>query len=215
MLPQFLMKIDSNTNVPVIASWVGCFFQCLICLLFNFITLLNVSSLQTLLMFGFISVGVIMLRLRPKPTDHEIHHSPYEPLVWFFTLNIIALALISGYLVTYSFTNLSTIKIVIISVITISCVISYIYLSCLEQPGVSDSNFKCPFVPLIPGFCIFVNFFLATQTMLIIWVYVLLLEIIGLLIYLFYGYRYSKLHDWLQNLEDSIDFRSDYKIIQS
>ena len=94
LLPRFFQKIDGPRRVPRQNTWVVSIGVALIAAFFSLDTLVNLTSLGTLIAFAAVSIGVMLLR-RTRPDLERGYRVPLFPFLPIASV-LFCLYLISG-----------------------------------------------------------------------------------------------------------------------
>jgi len=132
-------------------------------------------------------VQLFNLRSTKSPTESTAKLSLY--LLFCFIVVAAGEAFILGRYLD----KLETLSIEIIIPLAVFTFLMFVSLFCLFlQPRNNEKlSFKVPFVPLLPGFSIFVNIYLMMKLSVATWIRFLVWLSIGLSIYAFYGWKNS------------------------
>ncbi|XP_010275402.1 PREDICTED: cationic amino acid transporter 9, chloroplastic [Nelumbo nucifera] len=181
LLPSIFARIHPSLHTPVHSQvWVGVVAGVLSGL-FNVHVLSHILSVGSLTGYSVVSACVITLRWNDKAANQV---SPR----WISTWNegVICLLLVAccgfGAGLCYRF-NASFIMLMIVILIAMLGALVLHYRQVYTDP----SGFRCPGVPIVPAVCIFFNIFLFAQLHHEAWLRFVVLSIISVGIYAFYG----------------------------
>ncbi|XP_075265849.1 cationic amino acid transporter 2-like, partial [Convolutriloba macropyga] len=193
---KFLGRVNSKTQVPVIATIAVTIITCLSAFFIDLEELAQMFSLGTLLAYMLVALGSIVIRFHPLDL---ITGEPFEvtktsenaPLfrkhdTWQTEQTCALLAFVV-------FTIFANVCLAVIPVIdnngaAVSC---YILLEENQLPV----EYKIPFSPYFPAASAFLNMYLMTQLNLLAWTRVGIWLVMGLAVYAFYGNFHSTLEN--------------------
>ncbi|CAK9249611.1 unnamed protein product, partial [Sphagnum jensenii] len=190
LLPSFFAKIHPDHHTPIVAQiWVG-LVAAILAGLFNVSHLSHILSVGTLIAYSVVCACVIMLRLNPEvqwqqlevqPSDKGLTRSQ-EAVVCIVSIALsgflLGLCYRTGAHVAYGIALLMVMALLAIPLHT-------------RQEYVRPSGFCCPWVPLLPVLSIALNMFLFAQLHWEAWVRFIVLNIIAILVYAFYGQHHA------------------------
>ncbi|KAG2669203.1 hypothetical protein I3760_14G023200 [Carya illinoinensis] len=178
LLPSIFAKVHPKLHTPVHSQvWVG-IVAGVLAGLFNVHVLSHILSVGTLTGYSVVSACVVALRWKDK-TESQVSSSSWrEGLLCLITVALCGFGAGLLYRVNASFIFL--ILAVIVGIIaTLDLYFRQVYA---DPPG-----FSCPWVPILPVVCIFFNSFLFAQLHYEAWVRFVILGIITVGVYAFYG----------------------------
>lgn len=205
LLFSWLMKLSKN-KIPIVGTIATALLSGFLALIFDLDYLTDMISIGTLLAFSVVCGGILALRYRPVIDEEmsddgeliptKIIYSRFAATEKFSSIisKYVSLIIVAWFVLAFIFALLVRNGVHIGIILTtlpflLFCVVS---LSLLRYQSVPDS-FTCPFVPFIPLLGIFVNVYLLGQKELAGGLYFLGWLGLGIIIYIFYGYRFSKL----------------------
>ncbi|XP_051132807.1 cationic amino acid transporter 9, chloroplastic [Andrographis paniculata] len=181
LLPGIFSKVHPTRHTPVHSQvWVG-LVAIILSGLFNVEVLSHILSVGSLTGYSVVSACVITLRWNDKASNQastERISKRREGIVCL--VGIACCGFAAG--VFYRFDALFVFP-VLATAIAIFCAAA-VYL---RQVYVVPRNFSCPGVPIIPCLSIFINIFLFAQLHYEAWVRFVVLSIVAVAIYAFYG----------------------------
>ncbi|XP_040995387.1 cationic amino acid transporter 9, chloroplastic [Juglans microcarpa x Juglans regia] len=178
LLPSIFAKVHPKLHTPIHSQvWVG-IVAGVLAGLFNVHVLSHILSVGTLTGYSVVSACVVALRWKDK-TESQVSSSSWrEGLLCLITVAFCGFGAGLLYRVNASFIFL--ILAVIVGIIaTLALYFRQVYA---DPPG-----FSCPWVPILPVVCIFFNLFLFAQLHYEAWVRFVILSIITVGVYAFYG----------------------------
>ncbi|KAF5469979.1 hypothetical protein F2P56_010533 [Juglans regia] len=178
LLPSIFAKVHPKLHTPIHSQvWVG-IVAGVLAGLFNVHVLSHILSVGTLTGYSVVSACVVALRWKDK-TESQVSSSSWrEGLLCLITVAFCGFGAGLLYRVNASFIFL--ILAVIVGIIALLAL--YFRQVYAEPPG-----FSCPWVPILPVVCIFFNLFLFAQLHHEAWVRFVILSIITVGVYAFYG----------------------------
>ncbi|KAA0039776.1 cationic amino acid transporter 9 [Cucumis melo var. makuwa] len=181
LLPSFFSKVHPKRHTPIISQvWVG-IVAGVLAGLFNIHSLSHILSVGTLTGYSVVSACVITLRWKDK-TTRQVSSSTWRE-------GVICLILVAfsgfGAGVFYRYGSLW------VSVVAaILALLASIALHLRHTYG-DVAGFPCPGVPFVPALCVFVNMFLFAQLHQEAWVRFVVVSIITIIVYAFYGQHHA------------------------
>ena len=186
-MPQIFAEISPSTNVPVKGAWLSSILVAIPAFMLDLEAIAFVVSLANLLVYSFMSACGIALRYRESDSDvNEIptKASTSERYVWAFFLLAFGTA--------YSLNKGPVWLTIALGLLTFA---SLVTICCFEQVNrPKKGQYAIPLVPFLPCLSIFFNFVLATSLEAVSWAIFGVMIAVGLLVYLAYGFRNSKLN---------------------
>ncbi|CAA2984597.1 cationic amino acid transporter 9, chloroplastic [Olea europaea subsp. europaea] len=181
LLPEIFAKVHPTRHTPVHSQvWVGIVAIVLAGLL-NVHVLSHILSVGSLTGYSVVSACVVTLRWMDKPASQVSTRwisQRAEGIIFLLTIACCGFA--AG--VFYRF-GASFVFMILATVIAICCAAAlYLRQIYADPPG-----FSCPGVPILPAISIFLNIFLFAQLHYEAWVRFIILSIITIGIYAFYG----------------------------
>ncbi|PIA50338.1 hypothetical protein AQUCO_01300822v1 [Aquilegia coerulea] len=181
LLPSIFSKVHSTRHTPVHSQiWVGTVAG-ILAGLFNVHILSHILSVGSLTGYSVVSACVVMLRLKDKGTSQVSSRWLSNWQEGVICLVIVACA---GFVAGLSYRlSISFILLLVAVVIAILAAVALHYRQVYTDP----SGFSCPGVPILPSICIFFNIFLFAQLHYEAWYRFIILSIISVGVYAFYG----------------------------
>uniref|UniRef100_A0A3Q1J455 Cationic amino acid transporter C-terminal domain-containing protein n=1 Tax=Anabas testudineus TaxID=64144 RepID=A0A3Q1J455_ANATE len=214
----------SDRKSPVIATLASGVVAAVMALLFDLKALVDMMSIGTLFAYTLVAICILILRcyssklkaksetftfsglLRP-PTHATIQTSKNVSVLTVF---IIFLAVILSLIIARavdSFQTLEWTSLLCISVMVLMMVLCILII--WRQPqSTTKAAFMVPFVPLLPIFSTFVNFYLMVQLGSDTWIRYAVWMSVGLTIYFCYGVQHSVQKQRLQNSHNHVAIHS-------
>ncbi|XP_063720064.1 high affinity cationic amino acid transporter 1-like [Symsagittifera roscoffensis] len=191
LLFRFLARVNARTQVPIIATVCGAMIVIPTAFFVPLEDLADMMEFGNLVAYAFIAFAVI--KLRTTILEFPKHD-------WSTDLCDEASSLLGN-------GNENNSPKTIFHEISKSdknqpgfCLAFFWSNSCITDYG-DDNGYRVPFVPVLPAFSVFVNFYLMTQLSLVTWARSAIWVTCGLLIYFFYGAKNSSLEE--KELDDS------------
>ncbi|KAA8520456.1 hypothetical protein F0562_014712 [Nyssa sinensis] len=181
LLPSLFAKVHPTRHTPVHSQiWVG-IVAGILAGLFNVHVLSHILSVGSLTGYSVVSASVVTLRWKDKTSSQVSTRWISNWREGVICLVIIAsCGFIAGVLYRLSASFIFLLVAVIIAIF--ASAILYFRQVYAEPPG-----FSCPGVPIVPAVCIFFNMFLFAQLHYEAWVRFVILSLISVGIYAFYG----------------------------
>lgn len=181
LLPSMFAKVHPTRHTPVHSQvWVG-IIASILAGLFNVHVLSHILSVGSLTGYSVVSACVVTLRWNDKAatlSSKRPNSSWREGVICLFAIASCGFAAGLFYRI-----NASPIFMLISVIIAI---LASVALHC-RQVYYDPPGFSCPGVPTVPAVCIFFNIFLFAQLHYEAWIRFILLNIIFVSIYAFYG----------------------------
>ncbi|KAL0007573.1 hypothetical protein SO802_009075 [Lithocarpus litseifolius] len=178
LLPALFAKVHSKRHTPIHSQvWVG-IVASVLAGLFNVHVLSHILSVGTLTGYSVVSACVITLRWNDKTASQVLSSSWLEGVICLITVACCGFGAGLSYRVSASFIFL-IVAVVVASIASLALIFHQAYA---DPPG-----FSCPWVPTLPALCIFLNMFLFAQLHYEGWVRFVILSIITIGVYAFYG----------------------------
>jgi amino acid transporter len=186
LLPEFLSWIHPSTN----STLVGSIFVGVLAAVFSFVLkiddLADVVSIGILFAFIIVSICVFMLRIDDSATSSNLQTKAFV---------VVLLAAICAGVVVTSGLLLTGAKYYYVLPTSISFLLPCVILVVFYHQNVAPSTheaFRTPFVPYIPLLSIVINTYMLCNLKGISWLAFLVALAIGVLIYLIYGIKHSR-----------------------
>ncbi|GKB67443.1 cationic amino acid transporter 9, chloroplastic-like protein [Tanacetum coccineum] len=188
LIPSVFAKVHPTRHTPIHSQiWVG-IVACILAGLLNVTLLSHILSVGSLAGYSVVAACVLTLRLDDK-VDTQISTTSMSKRTEGITcITVIACCgFAAGILYRYGASSLAYTFIVLPVAIAILAAAdfsggAYKLLVYKDPPG-----FSCPWVPIVPAVCIFFNIFLFAQLHYEAWVRFVVLSIVAVFVYAFYG----------------------------
>eukprot|EP01132_Coremiostelium_polycephalum_P009095 gene9095-11146_t len=191
LLPKFFSYIHPKYKTPFYSTLLIGFLSAIIGMFVTIDILSDMVSIGTLLSFTLVSVCVLIKRYPTPNSKHEsnakfpVNHFPVflqRPI--FLSIIICFFALFTSF--GYS-QDISLIMVIVFGVLGICASSIMFFLVPTDLP----KGFMCPLVPFTPVLSIWANMYLMSSLNWGTWVRLIVWLLIGLIIYIFYGYKRS------------------------
>ncbi|KAF1743567.1 hypothetical protein MXB_3500, partial [Myxobolus squamalis] len=212
LLFSIFSKMNPKTEVPINATLYPGIITALFALFFNLEDLVEMMSIGTLLAYTLVSFCVLILRYQPTDVKIENLTNSDDDVIYSlkrtasvdgqetqsnYNLDLISEAkqYINKVIILFGYQSIIEKKwwaIFILTLIGSVIVISFIILN-LQPQNNEEISFKAPFVPTLPVVAILFNIFLILKLSFLTWIRFSVWMTIGVLLYIFYSYKYSKL----------------------
>ncbi|KAB1225166.1 Cationic amino acid transporter 9, chloroplastic [Morella rubra] len=180
LLPSIFAKVNPQLHTPIHSQvWVG-IVAGVLAGLFNVHVLSHILSVGTLTGYSVVSACVISLRWKDKMESEEISSSWKEGVICLITIACCGFGAGLFYRVNASL-------IFPILAVLVASLASLALCFRQEEVYAAPPGFSCPGVPTLPVVCIFFNMFLFAQLHYEAWVRFVILSIITVGVYAFYG----------------------------
>lgn len=178
--------------MPVVGTLVTGAFTAVLALFMSLESLADAISIGTLLAFNLVNAGVIVVRYSPPDRSLQDRY-PLLPVGLVATYMVMCFMSAIGYV-----RGLSMVVPIVFSIFALLTFVGLcvFHFRCKEQ-NIPDT-FKCPLVPLVPCMGIAINSYMLAGLEPTAWIRLVVWLVIGLLIYFFYGIRYSKMRLYSQ-----------------
>ncbi|XP_022759485.1 cationic amino acid transporter 9, chloroplastic-like [Durio zibethinus] len=186
LLPLIFAKVHPKRHTPIHSQiWVG-IVASVLGGLFNVHVLSHILSVGSLTGYSVVAACVVTLRWKKK-TGNQVS-SKYMS-AWCEGVICIVIVACCGFVtgILYRFGASFIFMIVVAVIAIIACAALFYRQSYSDPPG-----FSCPWVPIVPSVCIFFNIFLFAQLHHEAWIRFVILSIISVGIYAFYGQYHAK-----------------------
>ncbi|KAK8482411.1 hypothetical protein V6N13_022149 [Hibiscus sabdariffa] len=181
LLPSIFAKVHPKRHTPVHSQvWVGT-IAAILGGLFNVRVLSHILSVGSLTGYSVVAACVLTLRWEKK-TETQVTSKSMS--TWCEGVICIVIVACSGFAtgVVYRFGASFIFMIVALVIAILAC-----GALCCRQAYSEAPGFSCPWVPILPSVCIFFNIFLFAQLHYEAWVRFVVLSLISVCIYAFYG----------------------------
>ncbi|KAL6965091.1 Cationic amino acid transporter 9, chloroplastic, variant 2 [Sarracenia purpurea var. burkii] len=181
LLPSIFAKVHPTRHTPIHSQiWVG-IVACILAGLFNVHVLSHILSVGSLTGYSVVSACVVTLRWKDK-TSSQVSRG------WIsnWREGVLCLVIIAccGFTAGAIYRFDASLFFLIVPVVIAIFATAALYR---RQVYTDPPGFSCPWVPIVPAVCIFFNIFLFAQLHFEAWVRFLVLGIISIGIYAFYG----------------------------
>ncbi|XP_057981492.1 cationic amino acid transporter 9, chloroplastic-like [Malania oleifera] len=185
LLPSIFARVHPTRHTPIHSQvWVG-IVASILAGLFNIHMLSHILSVGSLTGYSVVSACVVTLRWKDKTGSQVSTRWTSSWREGVICLIIIACCGFSAglfYRINASF--------VLLLIAVVIAILASAALYC-RQVYVNPPGFSCPWVPVLPAICIFFNIFLFAQLHYEAWVRFVILSIISIGIYAFYGQHHA------------------------
>ncbi|PIA50336.1 hypothetical protein AQUCO_01300821v1, partial [Aquilegia coerulea] len=181
LLPSMFAKVHSTRHTPIHSQiWVG-IVAGILAGLFNVRILSHILSVGSLTGYSVVSACVVMLRLKDKGTSQVFVRclSNWQEGV-ICLLTVACAGFVTGLCYRFSLSLILVLVPVVIAILAAGAL--HFRQAYADPPG-----FSCPGVPILPSVCIFFNIFLFAQLHQEAWYRFVILSIISVGVYAFYG----------------------------
>jgi APA family basic amino acid/polyamine antiporter len=211
---------------PVFGTWITGLFAGVLAAVYDLDQLTGMISIGTLLAFSVVCGGVIVLRYRdsavtastepslPKHTEAQLPYARpafrgFEGLARFCSKNIslvivayflfcVGWAVLASSLQNKYDTDPENTKLWLLAPAAVPLLLTYFALQIMNHRDCPDT-FQTPLVPLLPLIGVLANIYLICRLTIEAVVRVLIWSAIGIIIYMTYGIRHSKLNNTATN----------------
>ncbi|KAI7737928.1 hypothetical protein M8C21_027394 [Ambrosia artemisiifolia] len=168
LLPAIFARVHPTRHTPIQSQiWVG-FIACVLAGLLNVHLLSHVLSVGSLAGYSVVAACVITLRWKDNIVSQVSAPSMSHRLEGIICITVIACCV-------------TPIIIAFLAAAALRC----------RQEQMDPPGFSCPWVPIVPALCIFVNIFLFAQLHYEAWVRFIVLSIVAIGVYAFYGQHHA------------------------
>ncbi|KAF9617510.1 hypothetical protein IFM89_036714 [Coptis chinensis] len=185
LLPSIFAKVHSIRHTPIHSQiWVGT-VAAILAGLFNIHVLSHILSVGSLTGYSVVSACVVMLRLKDKGASHVSKRwlsNWQEGVICLIT--VACCGFVVGLCYRFSFSLIPLFIAVVIAILSAAALY-------IRQVYTDPLGFSCPGVPFLPSVCIFFNIFLFAQLHEEAWVRFVVLSIISVGVYAFYGQHHA------------------------
>ncbi|OVA14392.1 Amino acid/polyamine transporter I [Macleaya cordata] len=181
LLPSVFAKVHPTRHTPIHSQiWVG-LVAAVMSGLFNVHILSHILSVGSLTGYSVVSACVVTLRWKDKAASQV---STMRISNWHEGVICLVVIASCGFIagLCYRFNAAFAFVLVAVLVAVLSAVVLH-YRQVYTEP----STFSCPGVPIVPAACIFFNIFLFAQLHYEAWLRFVVLSIIAVGVYAFYG----------------------------
>lgn len=181
LLPGVFAKVHPSRHTPIHAQvWVGVVAS-ILAGLFNVRILSHILSVGSLTGYSVVSACVVVLRWNDKSANENSSRWISSWQEGVLSLFIVACSgFVAGLCYRVNAPLVFSLAAVIIALVA-SVALQY------RQVYMRAVSFSCPWVPIVPAICIFFNIFLFAQLHYEAWVRFIILSIITVGVYAFYG----------------------------
>ncbi|PON70209.1 Amino acid/polyamine transporter [Trema orientale] len=178
LLPSIFARVNPKRHTPVHSQvWVGVVAGVLAGL-FNVHVLSHILSVGSLTGYSVVAACVLSLRWKDKTASQVSSATWREGVICIFMVALGGFGAGLSYRISASFISL-LVALVVAVLALIALLFRQVYA---DTPG-----FSCPGVPVVPAVCIFFNMFLFAQLHYEAWIRFVVLSIITMGVYAFYG----------------------------
>ncbi|KAM0030605.1 putative amino acid/polyamine transporter I, cationic amino acid transporter [Helianthus debilis subsp. tardiflorus] len=189
LLPAIFARVHPTRHTPIQSQiWVG-FIACVLAGLLNVHLLSHVLSVGSLAGYSVVAACVITLRwkdnddISSEMTQVTATYMSHR-LEGIICITVIACCgFTTGIIFRYVVSPFAYIFLIIPIIIAILATAALRF----RQEQMDPPGFSCPWVPMVPALCIFVNIFLFAQLHYEAWVRFIVLSIVAVGVYAFYG----------------------------
>ncbi|KAL8235905.1 hypothetical protein R6Q59_016986 [Mikania micrantha] len=176
LLPAIFAKVHPSRHTPIYSQiWVG-IVACVLAGLLNVTVLSHILSVGSLAGYSVVAACVMTLRW-----DNSQVSKRMEGIT---CITVIACCgFVAGILYRYSSSTLANIFLILPIAVAIFAAADLQFRQVYRDPP----GFSCPWVPTVPAVCIFFNIFLFAQLHYEAWVRFVVLSIVAVFVYAFYG----------------------------
>ncbi|MBA0763578.1 hypothetical protein Gotri_013006 [Gossypium trilobum] len=181
LLPSIFAKVHPVRHTPIHSQiWVG-IIAAVLGGLFNVHILSHILSVGSLTGYSVVAACVVTLRWKNN-TGNRVSSKCIS--TWCEGVLCIFLVACCGFAagVLYRFGTHFIFMIVAVVIAIMACA-----ALCFRQAYSDPPGFSCPWVPIVPSVCIFFNIFLFAQLHYEAWIRFIILSIVSVGIYAFYG----------------------------
>ncbi|GLT51574.1 hypothetical protein SLA2020_249750 [Shorea laevis] len=179
LLPSIFAKVHPKRHTPVHSQvWVG-IVAGILGGLFNVHILSHILSVGSLTGYSVVAACVVTLRWKDKKGQSSSWISAWLEGVIYLAI-VACCGFAAGVLYRYSASFIFLIIMTVIAILACAAL-------CLRHEYADPPGFSCPGVPIVPSVCIFFNIFLFAQLHHEAWIRFVILSIITVGIYAFYG----------------------------
>ncbi|KAK6918644.1 Amino acid/polyamine transporter I [Dillenia turbinata] len=181
LLPSIFAEVNPTHHTPIHSQvWVG-IVASVLAGLFNVHVLSHILSVGSLTGYSVVAACVVTLRWKDKTANQVYQRGTSKWREGVVCLIIVAFCGLGAGL--FYRLNVSYIFMLVAALVAaLASAALYRHQVYVEPPG-----FSCPGVPIVPAICIFVNIFLFAQLHYEAWIRFVVLSIISVGIYAFYG----------------------------
>ncbi|XWS45831.1 hypothetical protein CRYUN_Cryun14cG0013300 [Craigia yunnanensis] len=186
LLPSIFAKVHPKRHTPIHSQiWVG-IIASVLGGLFNVHVLSHILSVGSLTGYSVVAACVVTLRLKTR-TGNQVSSKCMS--TWCEGVICIVIVACCGFAtgVVYRFGASFIFMIVAVVIAIIACAALCCCQAYSDPPG-----FSCPGVPIVPSVCIFFNIFLFAQLHYEAWIRFVILSVVSVGIYAFYGQYHAK-----------------------
>ncbi|KAI3804243.1 hypothetical protein L1987_25639 [Smallanthus sonchifolius] len=188
LLPTIFARVHPTRHTPIQSQiWVG-FIACILAGMLNVHLLSHVLSVGSLAGYSVVAACVITLRWKNNIGSQISATSMSHRLEGIICITVIACCgFTAGILFRYTVSPFAYIFLVVPITFAILATAALRF----RQEQMDPTGFSCPWVPMVPALCIFVNIFLFAQLHYEAWVRFIVLSIVAIGVYAFYGQHHA------------------------
>ncbi|GMI75817.1 cationic amino acid transporter 9 [Hibiscus trionum] len=181
LLPSIFAKVHPKRHTPVHSQvWVG-IIAAVLGGLFNVHVLSHILSVGSLTGYSVVAACVVTLRWKKRTENQDSSKCMStwcEGVIWIVILACCGFA--TGALYRFGGSFIFIIVALVIAILACAAL-------CFRQDYSEAPGFSCPWVPIVPSVCIFFNIFLFAQLHYEAWIRFVVLSLVSVGIYAFYG----------------------------
>ncbi|KAI3693220.1 hypothetical protein L6452_33051 [Arctium lappa] len=188
LLPAIFARVHPTRHTPIQSQiWVG-FIACILAGTLNVHLLSHVLSVGSLAGYSVVAACVITLRWKDNVGNQVSATLMSHRLEGIICIIVIACCgFAAGILFRYVVSALAYLFLIVPMAIAILAAVALRF----RQVHTDLPGFSCPWVPMVPALCIFVNIFLFAQLHYEAWVRFVVLSIVAIAVYAFYGQHHA------------------------
>ncbi|KAK1430371.1 hypothetical protein QVD17_13053 [Tagetes erecta] len=188
LLPKIFARVHPTRHTPIQSQiWVG-FIACVLAGLLNVHLLSHVLSVGSLAGYSVVAACVITLCWKDNIGSQVSATFIPHRLEGIICITVIACCgFTAGILFRYVVSPFAYIFLALPIAIAILAAAALRF----RQEQMDPPGFSCPWVPMVPALCIFVNIFLFAQLHYEAWVRFIVLSIVAIGVYAFYGQHHA------------------------
>ncbi|PWA79311.1 amino acid/polyamine transporter I, Cationic amino acid transporter [Artemisia annua] len=188
LLPAIFARVHPTRHTPIQSQiWVG-FIACVLAGLLNVHLLSHVLSVGSLAGYSVVAACVITLRWKNNIGSQVSASLMSHRMEGMICITVIAACgFAAGILFRYVVSGLAYLFLIVPVTIAVLAASALRF----RQVQMDPPGFSCPWVPIVPALCIFVNIFLFAQLHYEAWVRFIVLSIVAIGVYAFYGQHHA------------------------
>nr|GEW35209.1 cationic amino acid transporter 9, chloroplastic-like [Tanacetum cinerariifolium] len=188
LLPAIFARVHPTRHTPIQSQiWVG-LIACVLAGLLNVHLLSHVLSVGSLAGYSVVAACVITLRWKNNIGSQVSASLMSHRMEGMICITVIAACgFAAGILFRYVVSSLAYLFLIVPVTIAVLAASALRF----RQVQMDPPGFSCPWVPIVPALCIFVNIFLFAQLHYEAWVRFIVLSIVAIGVYAFYGQHHA------------------------